>query len=134
MDASNYAIEFDSFAERYYIKAFAKKHKSHWDKTRNDIEDMCKRIDALLCISKADLINSVDEHKLVKLDFAVEGTRLGPSKSGNRCILHINENLHLVRILLVFNEGEHIDKPNITAKWKKIIKKQFPDLGAIFSL
>ena len=38
---------------------------------------MCKRIDALLRITKADLIASVDEHKLVKLDFAIEGTKVG---------------------------------------------------------
>ena len=134
MEASNYAVEFDSFSERYYIKSYAKKYKSNWDKTRDDIEQMCKRIDTLLQISKADLINSVGEHKLVKLDFSVEGTKVGPSKSGNRCILYINENLHIVRVLLVFCEGEHIDKPNITAKWKKIIKKQFTDLGDVFSL
>jgi hypothetical protein len=134
MESSNYAVKFDSFAERYYIKAFAKKHKSNWDKTRDDIENMCKRIDMLLRISKADLINSVDEHKLVKLDFAIEGTKVGPSKSGNRCILHVNESLHLVSVLFVFTEGEHIDRPNITARWKKIIKDQFPDLGIIFSL
>lgn len=134
MEASNYAVEFDSFSERYYIKSFAKKYKSNWYKTRDDIEQMCKRIDSLLRISKADLISSVDEHKLVKLDFSVEGTRVGPSKSGNRCILYINESLHIVRVLLVFCEGDHIDKPNITAKWKNIIKKQFSDLGDIFSL
>lgn len=134
MEASNYAVEFDTFAERHYIKAFAKKHKSHWDKTRDDIEEMCKRIDVLLRISKADLINNAGEHKLVKLDFSVEGTKIGPSKSGNRCILHINEDLHLVRVLFVFTEGEHIDKPNITAKWKKVIKNQFTDLGTIFSI
>lgn len=134
MEASNYAVEFDTFAERYYIKAFAKKYKSNWDKTRDDVEDMCKRADVLLRISKADLISSIDEHKLVKLDFSVEGTKVGPSKSGNRCILHINENLHLVRVLFVFTEGEHIDKPNITIKWKKVIKDQFADLGTIFSL
>lgn len=134
MEASNYAVEFDDFSERYYIKAFAKKHRSHWSKTRSDIEDMCRRIDVLLQIDKADLMNSVAEHKLVKLDFSIEGTKVGPSKSGNRCILHINEKLHLVRVLFVFAEGEHIDKPNITAKWKKVIKSQFSDLGIIFSL
>jgi len=134
MEASNYAVEFDNFAKSRYIKWFSKKHKSHWDKTRDDIEDMCKRIDALLRITKADLIASVDEHKLVKLDFAVEGTKVGPSKSGNRCILHVNENLHLVRVLFVFKEGEQIDKPNITAKWKSVIKNQFANLGDIFSL
>lgn len=134
MEASNYAVEFDSFSERYYIKAFAKKYKSNWNKTRNDIEDMCKRIDLLLRISKADLISSVGENKLIKLDFSVEGTRVGPSKSGNRCILHVNENLHLVRVLFVFTEGDHIDRPNITAKWKKVIKDQFAELSLIFSL
>lgn len=133
MEAQNYSVEFDTYCERHYIKAFRKKYKTAWERTLQDIEDVCRRIDGMLKYQRADLIASVDQFKLVKLDFAVEGTRVSPKSSGNRCILIIDEDLHSVRVLLVYSKND-ISKPNETAKWKSIIKLEFGDVGQIFSL
>ncbi len=133
MELQNYNVEFDDFCERYYIKAFAKKYKSAWQKTRFDIEDVCKHIDAMLEYKRADLISISGKYKLVKLDFSVEGTKMSPKKSGNRCILLVDEDIRQVKILLVYSKND-ISDPNETAKWKKVIKNHFDEIGCIFSL
>lgn len=133
MEVQNYNVEFEEFTKRHFIKLFEKKYKSAWVKTQNDIIDVCKRIDAMLEYKRADLIASVDCHKLVKLDFAVEGTQTSPKQSGNRCILHVNEDARFVRILIVYSKNE-ISDPNETVKWKQLVKRQFDDVAAIFNL
>lgn len=133
MESQNYNVEFEPFAERYYIKAFEKKYKSAWVKTRADVEEVCRRIDAMLEYRRADLISSVDQYKLVKLDFAVEGTRISPKKSGNRCILLIDEDVRLVRVLMVYSKND-VSPPNETDKWKAIIRQNFDDITTIFAL
>lgn len=133
MEASNYNVIFDDFTERHYIKPFEKKYKSAWAGTFRDIEDVCKRIDSMLQYKRADLITSVDQYKLVKLDFSVEGTRVSPKSSGNRCILFIDEDIRLVRVLIVYSKND-IASPNETAKWKAVIKDQYPDIADIFRL
>ena len=133
MEAQNYNVEFDKFCDRHYLKSFAKKYKSAWPGTVQAIEDVCKRIDAMLEYNRADLIASNGQFKLVKLDFSVEGTRISPKSSGNRCILAIDEDIRLVRILVVYSKND-ISSPNETSKWKTIVKEQFSELAILFSL
>jgi hypothetical protein len=133
MDLQNYNVTFDIYCERHYIKNFEKKYKSAWVKTRDDIVEVCKRIDLMLEYKRADQITSVDHHKLVKLDFAVEGTRISPKSSGNRCILVVDEELRSVKILLIYSKND-IGAPNETVKWKAEIKNNFANIGEIFSL
>ncbi len=133
METSNYGVEFEEFTVRHYIKNFEKKYRSNWYKTQEDIVEICKRIDTVLLLNRADLINENGSHKLVKLDFAIEGTKMSPKSSGNRCILHIDEELHIVRVLLLYSKND-ISEPNETVKWKTIVKEQFNDISKIFSL
>lgn len=133
MEAQNYNVELDEFHTRHYIKSFAKKYKSAWPGTLRAIEEICKRIDAVLEYQRADLIATNGQYKLVKLDFAVEGTRVSPKSSGNRCILVVDEDLRSVRIILVYSKND-ISQPNETAKWKATVKAQFPDASQKFSL
>ncbi len=133
METSNYSVEFDDYTTRHYIKSFEKKYKTAWDKTQDDLIEVCRRIDSMLEYKRADLIASVDQFKLVKLDFAVEGTKISPKSSGNRCILVINEDYRSARILMVYSKN-NIGSPNETSKWKKTIKHQFSDIAEIFTL
>jgi hypothetical protein len=129
----NYSVNFDEYCERHYIKSFEKKYHQAWVKTRITIEDVCRRIDNMLLYNRADLIAAVDEYKLVKLDFAVQGTRVSPKASGNRCILVVDEMRHNVDILLVYNK-DIIGPPNETTKWRAEVKQAFPDIGKLFNL
>ena len=131
--AGNYRVQWEDYTERYYAKVFEKKHKSKWALTVRDITAVCERIDNMLQYNRADVISIKENYKLVKLDFAIDGSRISPKTSGNRCILFIDENIRLVRILLVYSKNE-ICAPNETQKWKAAIKKQFPEVRRIFQL
>jgi hypothetical protein len=133
MDQSNYSVEFTEYSERHYIKPFKKKYKSKWDGTREIILVICQRIDNILEFDRADLIAQVDEYKLVKLDFAVEGVNKSAKNSGNRCILHINEAERKVQILIVYSKND-IAPPNETQKWKNDVKTNFKGIADIYSL
>jgi len=133
MEQFNYRVEFEPFTERHYVKNFKKAYKEKWLLTERTIIAVCQRIDNMLRYNRADLIASMGEYKLVKLDFAVDGTKVSPKASGNRCILLVNEDLRLVKILLVYSKNE-ISSPNETRKWKTIIRDEYKDNGKIFLL
>ncbi len=94
---------------------------------------MCRRIDRVLEFARADLIASIGSYKLVKLDFAVAGTRTSPKSSGNRCILYVDEETRRVEVLVAYSKNE-IGPPNETSKWKQLVKAQYGDVAQIFSL
>jgi len=121
MEQCNYRVSFEEFTERHYRKKFRKEYKDKWDSTEGIIVSICERIDNMLVYNRADLISTVNCYKLVKLDFAVEGTRMSPKSSGNRCILFINEDAREVRILLVYSKDE-VTQSNETIWWKRIVK------------
>jgi hypothetical protein len=133
MEQSNYSVEFEKFTERHYIKKFRKAYKEKWATTELAIYDACKRIDNMLRYSRADCISISDNYKLVKLDFTIEGSRISPKSSGNRCILLVDDEKRSVRILLVYSKNE-ISEPNETQKWKTIIKSEYKDVAKIFNL
>ncbi len=129
----NYRVQWEDYTERHYVKAFRKDHKNRWAPTVCTITTVCERIDNMLQYNRADLICAKDGYKLVKLDFAIDGSHLSPKSSGNRCILFIDEEVRLVKILLIYSKNE-ISTPNETQKWKAVIKKQFPEIGNMFQL
>ena len=98
-----------------------------------DIVTVCEHIDMMLLYKRADLIKESGANKLVKLDFAIEGTRLSPKASGNRCILLINEGEKTVRILLAYSKDDVISKQE-TAWWQQAIKMNFSGVRDIFNL
>jgi len=133
MALSNFDVKFEEFTKRHYIRKFRKTYKEKWPPTELAINDACERIDNMLLYSRADLIATFGEYQLVKLDFTVEGTQMSPKASGNRCILIVDNNVRLVRVLLVYSKNE-ISAPNETQKWKSIIKDEYYDVAAIFNL
>ena len=133
MEQFNYRVVFEPFTERHYVKKFKKEYKDKWDTTKRTIITICEHIDNMLLYNRADLISIFECYKLVKLDFAVEGTHVSPKASGNRCILFVDEDTRAVKILLVYSKNE-ISPPNETQKWKTIIKDEYREIAKLFSL
>ena len=133
MEQFNYRVKFEPFTERHYVKNFQKKYKDKWLATKRTIIAVCERIDNMLRYNRADLISISGFYKLVKLDFAVEGTRISPKASGNRCILFVDEDTRAVKILLVYSKNE-ISSPSETQKWKNIIKDTYGEIAGIFDM
>ena len=133
MEQFNYRVQFEPFTERHYIRKFRKEHKNKWLATERTIIAMCERIDNMLQYSRVDIISISGCYKLVKLDFSIEGTRMSPKASGNRCILFVDEDMRLVKVLLVYSKNE-ISPPNETEKWKNIIRAEYKEVIKLFSL
>jgi hypothetical protein len=133
MERFNYRVQFEPFTERHYIKKFQKDYGDKWLATERAIIAVCERIDNMLQYSRADLISTSGCYKLVKLDFAVEGTRMSPKASGNRCILLVDEDTRTVTILLAYSKNE-ISPSNETQKWKNIIKDEYGEIATLFNL
>ena len=135
MDQCKYNVVFEPFSEKHFVKSFAKKYKSSWVKTQDYIEFMCGRIDNVLNTQHADLISTSADgnYKLVKLDFAIFGIKVSPKKSGNRCILCVDEKLNLVRVLLVYAKTD-LPAKNETQEWKKMVRDEYEDVADKFKL
>ena len=138
MDQSKYNVSFSEYSEGHFRKSFRKKYKSKWSPTEKAIITVCERIDNMLLTSRADLIQSMDNYKLVKLDFAVVDTRVSPKSTGYRCILFVdsgesNSRKRTVDILLVYSKDDIIG-PNETVWWKELIKGQFVEIYKTFGL
>ena len=133
MEQFNYRVQFEPFTEKHYVKKFQKAYKDKWLATERTIIAICERIDNMLQYNRADIISISGCYKLVKLDFAVEGTRMSPKASGNRCILFVDEDTRVVKVLLVYSKNE-ISPPNETQKWKAIIKDEYGEFARLFDL
>ena len=133
MEQFNYSVQFEPFTERHYVKKFKKEYCEKWLATERAIIAVCERIDNMLQYNRADLISISGCYKLVKLDFAVAGTRMSPKASGNRCILFVDEDTKSVKILLVYSKND-ISTPNETQKWKNVIKGEYTEIAKLFNL
>ena len=133
MENSNYKVKFSDFSQRYYVKRFAKKYRSNWSKTQVDIVNICQRINNLLAIgrSQAELIKSNGEHQLIKLEFAIEGTKKSPKKSGCRALLWVDKNQLQVIVLMVYHKND-VQNEKETLWWKIKIKNNFSKVAKIF--
>ena len=125
-----FRVVVDSFAEKYYIKDFQKKHKTHWPTTRKAIVAQLNNIDLLLKYGRLTppiYVSKDKRYAVHKHSFAIAGTKQSAKTSGNRIILYIDYELRTVYVLLVYSKN-HISPPNETGKWESVVSKQFPDI------
>lgn len=133
MAQHKYNVVFEEYTKRHFIKKFEKKYKSKWTKTQDDIIFVCEHIENMLLTKRADLISVAENSRLVKLDFAIFRLKVSPKSSGNRCILFLDDEIKIVKVLLVYSKND-ISTNNETQAWKNIIKSQYPELAGIFNL
>ena len=133
MAQHKYNVVFEEYTKRHFIKNFEKKYKSKWNKTQDDIIFVCEHIENMLFTKRADLISIAENSRLVKLDFAIFGLKVSPKSSGNRCILFLDDDIKLVKVLLVYSKND-IPTNNETQAWKNIVKSQYSELAEIFNL
>jgi hypothetical protein len=133
MAQHKYNVVFEEYTKRHFIKNFEKKYKSKWNKTQDDIIFVCEHIENMLLTKRADLISVAENSRLVKLDFAIFGLKVSPKSSGNRCILFLDDEIKIVKVLLVYSKND-ISTNNESQAWKNIIKSQYPELAGIFNL
>lgn len=125
-----YQVIFEPFTERHYIKSFAKKYKTSWDLTRKFLYEEFRKVDLLFFKSIAETIVDSKDIKICKTEFKIAGTEVSRHASGNRCIIAIQKSSAIVHVLLVYSKGD-IGGTNETARWKTIIKDNYPAYRAL---
>ncbi|OGL95282.1 hypothetical protein A2258_01595 [Candidatus Uhrbacteria bacterium RIFOXYA2_FULL_41_8] len=123
----DYLVDFEKFAERHFIKRFAKKYKSAWVATRKALDQQLRRPDILLKRSIAEMIVANKYYQICKVEFRIAGPGKSRKASGNRCIVVLNNGLRTVRVLCVYHKADLEGPGNETTKWKKIICDAFPE-------
>lgn len=133
MRFTKYRVIFEPFAERHFIKSFAKKYKGAWDFTLGTIAEEFEKIDALFLKSIAEPITDKDADIVIcKTEFKISGTQESRHGSGNRCIVALHKDKGVVRVLLVYGKKD-LGHGNETACWKNFIKKSYPEYYKMLS-
>jgi hypothetical protein len=126
MKSTKYAVIFEDFAERHFIKNFAKKYKGAWDFTRNAITEELEKIDILFLKSIAEYITDKSaDIAICKTEFKISGTQESRHGSGNRCIVALHKEANKVCVLLAYHKND-LGSGNETAQWKQLIKENYP--------
>ena len=130
MKSTNYDVLFESFAERHFIKTFAKKYKGAWDITLRVITEEFRQIDLLFLKNTAETIIDSKDIKICKTEFKIAGTQISRHGSGNRCIVAIHKNINKVCVLLVYHKND-LDGDNETSAWKNMVKNNYREYSNI---
>ncbi len=122
-----YEVYIESFADRHYIKTFAKKYKKAWDFTLGVLIEEFEKFDVLLSKTIAEEITDKKADVVIcKTEFKISGTQESRHGSGNRCIVAKCKNPDKIRVLLVYCKND-LGGGNETANWKRIIKENYPE-------
>ena len=126
-----YEVLFEPFADKHFIKNFAKKYKSAWDFTRRIIIEEFEKFDVLFLKTIAEEITDKNADIVIcKTEFKISGTQESRHGSGNRCIVAKHKNTNKIFVLLVYHKND-LGGGNETANWKRIIKENYPDYSNI---
>ncbi len=126
----NYSVSIQLYAEKHFIKKFRKKYKGSWEITWRAICQGLQRFDSLLKTSIAETITECGDIRIAKTEFRVHGTNESKKASGNRCIVAVHKDTYSVNVLLVYHKSD-LGKGNETAKWKQIIKNNYPEYSGL---
>lgn len=127
-----YEVIVEEYAEKHYIKSFAKTYRQARDITLKVIKESLARIDTFLLTGKAEKIHSVDHIHLVKCEFAVAGSRQSPHGSGNRYIVLLDDDQKKCTILLLYAKTD-VKWKNETTRREQEIKNNYPEIKKIFT-
>lgn len=125
--STNYEVIIEAFAERHFIKTFAKKYKRAWDFTLSAIIREFQSFDVILEKSIVEEITDRNADIVIcKTEFKISGTEESRHSSGNRCIVTKHKNTNKVCVLLVYHKND-LGGGNETVNWKRTIKENYPE-------
>jgi hypothetical protein len=128
-DNDDYRIFFSDYAQRHFIKRFAKDYKGRrWEVTMDSIFQDLKRVHSMQMSQQVDELKRGDGCKLFKYDFTVAQSGISPKASGNRCIVFLDTARHRQDILMVYGKTDLPKNSGETQYIYKTIEEQFKDL------
>ena len=109
-----FSVSYTDYSKRHYLKDFQKKYKGkQWDYTEKSIMLDLSRLrmenNTTQSSSQIDELKYNDHKLIAKYDFKIALTNESTKTSGNRCILYIDEEKSLIKILLIYNKN-HLPK------------------------
>ena len=125
--STNYEVVIEPFAEKHFIRTFAKKYKRAWDFTLSALEREFQSFDVILEKTIAEEITNRNADVVIcKTEFKISGTQESRHGSGNRCIVAKYRNPDKIYVLLVYCKND-LGGGNETVNWKRIIKENYPE-------
>ncbi|MEN9524027.1 MAG: hypothetical protein RL536_96 [Candidatus Parcubacteria bacterium] len=125
--STDYGVFIEPFADRHYIRTFAKKYKKGWEFTLSALIREFQSFDIILEKSIAEEITDRKADIVIcKTEFKISGTQESRHGSGNRCIVAKHNNVKKICVLLVYHKND-FGSGNETAKWKGMIKENYPE-------
>lgn len=124
---TNYSVKIETYAERHYIKNFAKKYKRAWDITLSALIREFQSFEVILGKAIAQEITAPNEDIVIcKTEFKVAGTNESRHGSGNRCIVAQHKKEKKVCVLLVYHKND-LGAGNETVNWMRRIGENYPE-------
>ncbi len=128
-DDVDYLVFFSDYADRHYLKSFAKKYKGkRWRITLESIFQELKRIRSLQSTQQVDELKHGVDCKLFKYDFAIAQSGVSPKASGNRCIVFLDSKTHKQNVLFVYCKNDLPRNMKETQYIYLLIEENFPEL------
>lgn len=119
-----YSVNIEQYAERHFIKSFAKKYHRAWDITMETLVREFQSFDVLLTKSIAETIKETQNIKICKVEFSIAGSNQSRHGSGNRCIVAVHKDTNTVKVLLIYHKND-LGDGHETSQWKQIIKNNY---------
>jgi hypothetical protein len=125
--STNYEVTIEPFADRHFIRTFAKKYKKAWDFTLSALVREFQSFDVILEKTIAEEITDRNADVIIcKTEFKISGTQESRHGSGNRCIVAKYKKTNKICVLLVYCKND-LGGGSETANWKRMIKENYPE-------
>jgi len=129
--STSYTVTIESFADRHFVKAFAKKYKRAWDLTLLALIREFKSFDVILEKTIAEEITDKEADVVIcKIEFKISGTPESRHASGNRCIVAKHRRTNKICVLLMYHKND-LGGGSETANWKRLVKDNYPAYAAL---
>ncbi len=125
--STSYEVTIEPFADRHFIRTFAKKYKKAWDFTLSALSREFQSFDVILEKTIAKEITDRNADVVIcKTEFKISGTPESRHGSGNRCIIAKHKNTSRIYLLLVYHKND-LGSGNETTNWKNLVKENYPE-------
>lgn len=129
--STNYEVVIEPYADRHYIKSFSKKYKRAWDFTLSALIREFQSFDVILEKTIAEEITDKGADVVIcKTEFKISGTQESRHGSGNRCLVAKHKKSNKICVLLVYHKND-LGEGSETAKWKSVIKANYPEYAGL---
>jgi hypothetical protein len=122
--STRYTVHINEYAQRHFIKSFAKKYLNKWDITLRAIILELENVEELSDTNFFEKINIYADCYIAKGEFKIAGTKESKKSSGCRYIVKVNTKENVAEILLIYNKND-VNMSNETVWWQKQIENIF---------